>query len=147
FGYPESAAHALGLACRRAAWLRRPAGTIPRLDGIDRNGAAAVIAEALALGDDSWLDPRVVRRLLSSYGLPVVEERQAATPKEAADAASELGYPVVVKTAAPGVHKSDAGGVRLDLRDAEEVVVAALEIGGPVVVQRFVRGGAELLAG
>ncbi|HEX6763043.1 MAG TPA: GNAT family N-acetyltransferase [Gaiellaceae bacterium] len=147
FGYPESAAHALGLSCRRAAWLRRPAGSVLKLDHVDRDGAAKLVAEALAESDDRWLDPGHVRRLLLSYGLPLVDERSAETAQEAAAVASELGFPVVVKTAAPGAHKTESGGVRLDLRDAEEVAVAAREIGGAVVVQRYVRGGPELLAG
>ena len=46
-------------------------------------------------------------------------ERVAASADEAVAAAAELGFPVVVKTAAPGVHKTDIGGVALDLRDEE----------------------------
>jgi acyl-CoA synthetase (NDP forming) len=52
-----------------------------------------------------------------------------------------------VKTAAPGVHKTDIGGVALDLRDEAQVRAAAERIGGPVLVQRFVTQGTELLAG
>jgi acyl-CoA synthetase (NDP forming) len=53
----------------------------------------------------------------------------------------------VVKTAAAGAHKTESGGVALDLRDADQVRAAVERIGGPVIVQPFVRGGAELLAG
>ncbi len=66
---------------------------------------------------------------------------------EAVAAAGELGYPVVVKTAEPGAHKTEHGGVALDLRDEEAVRTAASRIGVPVIVQRFVTGGTELLAG
>jgi acyl-CoA synthetase (NDP forming) len=61
--------------------------------------------------------------------------------------AEELGYPVVVKTAAPGVHKTDIGGVALYLRDADAVRTAVERIGTPVIVQTFVGGKVELLAG
>ena len=88
FAYPESAARALGLAARRAAWLRRPAGEPPRLDRIDRTAATALIADALEPSDDVWLEPAAVRALLGAYGLPVVEERYAATPTAAVDAAT-----------------------------------------------------------
>ncbi len=47
FGSPEAAARALGLAARRAAWLRRPEGVVPELTGIDRAAARAVVTSAL----------------------------------------------------------------------------------------------------
>jgi acyl-CoA synthetase (NDP forming) len=47
----------------------------------------------------------------------------------------------------PGAHKTEQGGVILDLGDEEAVQAAAERLGGPVLVQRFVRGGTELLAG
>jgi acyl-CoA synthetase (NDP forming) len=147
FSYPESAARALGLAARRAAWLRRPAGALPELEGIDQAEASAVISGALASRSDVWLDPREVRALLTSYGLPLVRERYAATPEAAAAAAVEIGFPVVVKTAAAGVHKTESGGVHVDLRDAESVARATTQVGGPVIVQEYVKGGVELLAG
>ena len=93
FAYPESAARALGLAARRASWLRRPAGVVPTLEGVDRAAASSLIAEALALTDDLWLEPREARELLTAYGLPLVEERYAATPQAASLAATELRVP------------------------------------------------------
>jgi acetyl coenzyme A synthetase (ADP forming)-like protein len=147
FAYPESAARALGRAAERAEWLRRPHGTVPALDGIDREAAERVLADALASGDDVWLGPAETRELLLAYGVPLVEERVAATPEEAAAAARELGFPVVVKTAVAGAHKTELGGIALDLGDEAAVRAAAERIGGPVVVQPMVRAGAELLAG
>jgi acetyl coenzyme A synthetase (ADP forming)-like protein len=147
FGYPESAARALGRAAERAEWLRRPHGAMLALDGIDRAAGAEVVERALATAEDIWLDPAETRELLSAYGLPLVAERVAATPADAAAAAVELGFPVVVKTAAAGAHKTEGGGVVLDLADADAVRRAAERLGGPVVVQPMVRGGAELLAG
>jgi acyl-CoA synthetase (NDP forming) len=76
-----------------------------------------------------------------------VGERTAASVGEALAAANELGYPVVVKTAAPGAHKTDTGGLALDLAGDEAVREAVERIGVPVIVQPMVRGGAELLAG
>jgi acetyl coenzyme A synthetase (ADP forming)-like protein len=147
FAYPESAARALGLAARRASWLRRPAGVAPKLDGIDQAAASAIIANELASADDLWLESNGVRALLAAYGLPLVDERYAETPESAAVAATELGFPVVVKTAAAGVHKTETGGVHVDLRNAASVEKAAAQIGGPVVVQTYVEEGVELLAG
>jgi acyl-CoA synthetase (NDP forming) len=147
FSYPESAARALGLAARRAAWLRRPAGDVPALGDVDRPAATALVSEALSSSDDVWLEPAQARTLLASYGLPLVDERPAATPGEAVAAATELGFPVVVKTAAAGVHKTETGGVHVDVRDAASVRLAAEQIGGPVIVQPFVKAGVELLFG
>src|SRR6185437_16498191 len=86
-------------------------------------------------------------RLLGAYGLPFVPEQVVGTPEAAVDAARELGYPVVLKTAAPGVHKTEQGGIALDLADDAAVLEAARRIGAPLLVQPFVSGGAELLAG
>jgi len=147
FPYPESAARALGRAAARAEWLRRPAGSVPELDGIDRAAAADVVRTALGSTTDVWLDPAQTRALLGAFGIPLVAERLASTADDAAAAAAELGFPVVVKTALPGAHKTETGGVALDLGDEEAVRAAVLRIGGPVVVQRMVTGGAELLAG
>jgi acyl-CoA synthetase (NDP forming) len=76
-----------------------------------------------------------------------VPERVAADADEAAAAARELGFPAVVKSATAGAHKTETGGVALDLRDEAEVREAVERIGAPVLVQPLVRGGAELLAG
>ena len=147
FAYPESAVHALGLAVQRAQWLRRAEGVVPELDGIDATGARELVHELLAQSEDGWLDPDETRRLLGAYGLPLVPERRAETPDEAVAAAVELGLPAVVKTAVAGAHKTESGGVALDLRSEDEVRRAAERIGGPVIVQPFLSGGCELLAG
>ena len=148
FAYPESAARALGRVADRAEWLRRPQGAVPATpDGIDRARAEAVVASALAGSDDTWLDPAATRELLLAYGVPLVPERVAASVDEAVAAARELGFPIVVKTAMPGAHKTETGGIALDLADEEAVAAAAEHIGPPVIVQPMLKGGAELLAG
>ncbi|HET7745178.1 MAG TPA: GNAT family N-acetyltransferase [Gaiellaceae bacterium] len=147
FSYPESAARALGRAAERSEWLRRPQGTVPEPAGIDRAGGEAVVAGALARDDDVWLDAGEVRALLLAYGVPVVAEEVAQDPDGAVEAAKRLGLPVVVKSAAPGAHKTEVGGIALDLGTEASVRQAFERIGGPVLVQPMVAGGAELLAG
>jgi acetyl coenzyme A synthetase (ADP forming)-like protein len=147
FAYPESAARALGRVAQRADWLRRPQGSIPRVEGVDRGSAQAIVERVLAAGDDVWLEPTDARALLEAYGVAVVAERTAPTSDEAVKAAAELGYPVVVKTAAPGAHKTELGGIALDLADEAAVRAAVERIGLPVIVQPMVTSGAELLAG
>ena len=122
----------------RPAWCRSSSATATRL----RPSCARRSRPA-----DGWLDAEQTRRLLEAYGLPVVPERVAATKAAAVEAARELGFPVVLKTAAPGAHKTEQGGIALDLVDEAAVLEAAEKIGPPFLVQPFVRGGAELLAG
>jgi acetate---CoA ligase (ADP-forming) len=147
FAYPELAARALGRAAERAEWLRRPLGIELDVAGIEARTGAEVVASALARSDDLWLSPEELRRLLAAYGILLVPERSAADPAEAVSVASELGFPVVVKTAAAGVHKTESGGVALDLTGREAVRAAAKRIGGPVIVQPMIAEGIELLAG
>jgi acetyl coenzyme A synthetase (ADP forming)-like protein len=147
FDFPESAARALGHAADRAEWLRRPAGDSHELEGIDRSAAQELVADVLASSNDAWLTAGQVRRLFDAYGIPLVPERVAENPDEAAAAAQELGYPVVVKSAAPGAHKTESGGIALDLANAGDVRRAAERIGAPLLVQPQIAGGTELLAG
>ena len=147
FLYPESAARALGRLAQRADWLRQPHGIIPLLEGIDRDAAERVVERAFDNGDDVWLTPADTRELLVAYGLPLAAESLVDGPDEAAAAAEKLGFPVVVKTAAPGAHKTELGGIALDLPDGDAVRAAAERIGGSLIVQPMIGGGAELLAG
>jgi acetyl coenzyme A synthetase (ADP forming)-like protein len=147
FLYPESAARALGRLAQRADWLRRPHGIVPVLEGIDQAAAERVVERALGDGDDVWLTPADTRELLLAYGVPLVAESLVEGPEEAAAAAEQLGFPVVVKTAAPGAHKTELGGIALDLLDADAVRAAAVRIGGALIVQPMIPSGAELLAG
>ncbi|HUG88940.1 MAG TPA: acetate--CoA ligase family protein, partial [Actinomycetota bacterium] len=100
---------------------------------------------------DPWTEAEGLR-LLADYGLPVVEFREATTEDQAVAAASELGYPVVLKTATPdGGHKSDRDGVRLTLSSEEAVREAhrdlAERLGPDVLVARQVPEGVELALG
>jgi acyl-CoA synthetase (NDP forming) len=147
FAYPESAARALGLAVTRAEWLRRPAGTVPPPPKVDAAAARRIVDAVLEERSEAWLDAEATRGLLEAYGVPVVPEQVARTVEEAIEAGDELGLPVVLKTAAAGAHKTERGGIALDLRDTEQVRAAAERIGTPVLVQPMIMGGAELLAG
>ena len=120
--------------------------------------ATAVPPGLRSLPPGTLLGEREAKELLGSYGIPVVPERAAATPEEAVRAAAALGYPVAVKVDAPGLsHKTEIGGVRLNLADAGAVreafaaVTAAGEKAGAVVrgvlVSKMLTGGVEVLVG
>jgi acetate---CoA ligase (ADP-forming) len=90
--------------------------------------------------------------LLADYGIPVLPYRLVVNLADARQAANALGYPVVLKTAMPDIsHKSDVGGVMLNLTDEAAVERAYLDLeerlGSHVLVTRFVRGGVELVLG
>jgi acyl-CoA synthetase (NDP forming) len=126
-------------------------------NGIDQNGADAIIATALA-ESPGWLQPAETMELLHSYGIPAVRTALAATPEDAGRTAKDLGCPVALKAVAPGlIHKSDAGGVRLALSGATEVEAAARQMLADVatagyasngfVVQPLAPRGPELIVG
>jgi len=114
YTYPEAAARALGHAAARAAWLRRAAGQIPPLPGIDSAAGRAVVDRALAREERPWLGPDEVRDVLRAYGVTMPAQMLVHTPAEAADACRRLGAPVAVKATTRGaLHTSDVGDVRL----------------------------------
>jgi acyl-CoA synthetase (NDP forming) len=90
--------------------------------------------------------------LLADYGVPVTPARPAASAEEAIEAAETVGYPVVLKTAASGVaHKSDVGGVRPGLADADAVRAAyddvAGRLGPQVAIGAMAPAGVEVALG
>jgi acetyltransferase len=87
--------------------------------------AAEVIRLALDEGRSMLTEPEA-KTVLGAYGIPIVETRIAATPTEAAEVAADLGFPVALKLLSKDVtHKSDVGGVALDLESAYAVSGAA----------------------
>ncbi len=157
YAFPETAAIALARAARYREWREQPETAAPVFEDIRRDEAAAVIATALSRGD-GWLDAAETAALLRCYGLPLIEQRIAATANDAGTAAEEMGGEVALKAIAPGViHKTEAGAVRLHLRGAEEVRTAAAAMseqlkrqGQPptgFVVQSMAQSGVEMLVG
>lgn len=91
----------------------------------DRDKAQAVVRSALAEGRAMLSEPDA-KAVLAAYGIPVVNTRIAATVEEAIRIAPDIGFPVALKILSPDVtHKSDVGGVALDLENAEAVDAAA----------------------
>ncbi len=157
YQFPEEGAKALARAADRGEWLRRPEGRVPAVAGIRQEEAAAMLAEALADGP-RWLTVEESARLLDCYGLPVAPWRLVATPRQAGKAAAQLGGPVALKAVVPGLlHKTEAGGVRLNLRGSAAVTRAATGLARQLatagqrparfLVQRMATGVAELLVG
>ena len=90
----------------------------------DRTTAQAVLDAALANGQE-WLDPADSKAVLAAFGVPVVHSVPARSAREAAQVASQVGFPVVMKILSPDIpHKTDVGGVRLGLADKRGVRAA-----------------------
>jgi len=159
YTYPEATARALGHAAARAAWLRRAAGQIPSLPGIDGAAGRAVVDRALAREERPWLELDEVRDVLRAYGVAMPTQMLVHTPAEAADACRHLGAPVAVRRAARGAPHTPDGGVRLAVaspeaaaaayRDSEAVLIARgrEEAMDGALVQSMAPDGVECLVG
>jgi acyl-CoA synthetase (NDP forming) len=157
YAFPEAAALALARAARYGEWRRRPEPVPARLTDLRRDEAAALVAGALGRGA-GWLTPDEVAALLSCYGLPVASQRVVTDAGQAGAAARQIGGEVALKAIAPGIlHKTEVGGVRLNLHGADEVRTAAEEMGALLtskghppegfVVQQMVPKGVEMIVG
>lgn len=106
YPFPERAASALGALARRAAFLQ---------------AASAAKAET-ARPREVILQAESAEDLVAAYGIPTAPLKLASNADEAAQLASEMGFPLVAKIASPDIlHKSDIGGVLLNLDSVEAV--------------------------
>jgi len=158
YPFPERAAAALAAMVRYRQERERPSYAPIRFE-VDTAAVRKVLDEARAQGRVSIGDAEA-RAILEAYGFPLPPSRLAATPEEAIAAAEEMGYPVVLKVASPDIlHKTDVGGVRLnlrspaDVRDAFDLIVyrASRYVPGARIwgclVQKMVPPGREVLIG
>jgi len=163
--FPESATRTLAAMWHQQRITERPVGVELTLD-CDDDAVEALIDETLAAGR-TMLTEYDAMRLLDHAGVPVVPWRYAYAdgetplPRAAANAATTLGFPVAVKIVSPQVvHKSDVGGVALELGTAETVeravadmlrrvtekLGADVDVEG-VLVQRMAGKGTETIVG
>jgi acetate---CoA ligase (ADP-forming) len=156
FPFPERAARALRKAVEYAEWLDEPEGHRVAFDDVDRSAARYIIEAAVAdVGSDGdWLAPSDVDAILEAYGIRVPQSAVVQSADEAIAFGEALGAPIVLKVVSPSaVHKSDVGGVALDvsgreaIAEAYEQVIGAVPDPQGVLVQEFVHGGHEVLIG
>lgn len=156
YTFPEDAAHALAAMVRYRRWLERPAGAVPRFDDIRREDIRQVFDAARAAGRVQ-LTLAESQRVMEAAGVRVLPWQEAADVDAAVTAALALGGPVALKvSSARIVHKSESGGVRLNLsdpvgiRDAATAMLMrarAVDQDATLVVQRMARGGTEVIIG
>jgi acetyltransferase len=165
FAFPDSAAEAFTFMWRSHYNLQALYETPSLATGADattdaRTVAGLIVAAAREQGR-TVLTEVESKQVLAAYGIPTVETKVAASEGEAAAAASAIGFPVVLKLFSHTItHKTDVGGVQLNLADAEavrrafrEIEQAVLERAGPghfqgVSVQPMIKlDGYELILG
>lgn len=153
FPFPERAASALGALVKRAKMLatepqsHREYFESPRLS---RHRSPGQVRDSVASLDE----------LLKAYNIPTAPVKLACELHEAESIADELGYPVVMKIASPDIlHKSDVGGVILNLQNRESLVIAYTQILEDVMgakpeariegvhIQRQISSGQEVIVG
>jgi acetyl-CoA synthetase (ADP-forming) len=133
------------------AIVQRPLLLVPVVDEPTRCGSIELVVTTVTLSEFES------KRLLATYGVPVVSERLVTTPIEAQAAAEGLGFPVVVKLCGAGLtHKTERRLVRLGISSVDAVRSATSELLGraspadgevAVLVASMVRGDREFIAG
>jgi acetate---CoA ligase (ADP-forming) len=127
YRFPESAARALAELTRFTWWMKKPPTEVKTYKA-DKARAEKTMAKVRAAGRTFLMEPEAYE-VMEAYGFPVVRSQLTASPEEAAAAAEDIGYPVVMKITSPDViHKFDFGGVRVGLEDEVDVRAAFQEI-------------------
>lgn len=125
----------------------KPAAQEMNLEGVDVPGIRRVID---GIKENGYIAPQKVRELLNCAGIPMVPEFVSATKEELIAEAEKMGYPVVAKVVGP-VHKSDVGGVTLNIRSKEHLAaefdrMMQIKDATAVMIQKMI-SGMELFIG
>jgi acyl-CoA synthetase (NDP forming) len=155
YQFPEEMGRVLGKMASYAEWRRADPGTFPEFPDQRLADARHVAREALAARGPGWLSAEEARAVLEAAGLSLPPGGVARSAEDAARIATQIGFPVAAKLVSLEItHKTEHGGVALDLRDAAAVRAAyeAMEerLGGQmqgVLVQPMVKGAAEVMIG
>ena len=155
---PERAVTALKAMHEYGVWQRRPARQVVRFP-VNRRRVERIIyrrqrTDRLRLGEVKSKD------ILKAYGFQILEGRLTTSPEEAMEIARFIGFPVALKVISPSIiHKSDLGGVRLNLNSAQEVAdafdlmmlrinkLAPNAIIGGIYVEKMAEKGLEVIIG
>jgi len=155
---PDRAVRGLKAMCMYRDWQTRPLPIFPSFD-LDR-GRLRDLFDTAKRENRLEMGETEARAVLQACGVPVPASKLCASPDEAADFADSIGYPVVLKIASPDIlHKTDIGGVRMNLlsasavRDAFELItlrasrtLPEAEIWG-CLVQKQIMGDVEVIVG
>ena len=158
FMYAEEAADGLNRLNQQRLWMERAEGKIPTFD-VDYKRAQEIIAKSVNEGREQ-LTTRESIDVLDAYGIRVCKSGFAKSEDEAVTIADSIGYPVVMKmTSKTTSHKTDVGGVRVNIQSAEQLraeyqdLIAKLTEKGllegleGVIIQEMVKGNREMVCG
>jgi acetyl coenzyme A synthetase (ADP forming)-like protein len=127
YRFPEAAAHVCAELYRYHLSKERPEGEVRKFE-VDKAAVQKIFDERLAAGG-GYLEQLDAFKVLKAYGFPVCKTREVRELEELHKAGAEVGYPLVLKIAGRQViHKSDIGGVVLDIKDEKELVWAFVEM-------------------
>lgn len=158
YPFPERAVAAMDAMYRQRVWATSARSDTPAFD-VDKAKVRAMFDKVLASGRHE-LGEQESREVVTAYGFRVPRSKLARTGEEAVAIANEVGYPVVMKISSPDIlHKSDVGGVKVGLANAQEVESAFrgmvenvrrrmpdAQIDG-TLVQEMIKGGRECIMG
>jgi acetyltransferase len=158
YNFPEKGASALGALWKRAQIINNLNEEPILIDGV---GTAAVRSLFAEISSDNRLVPAATtERILDAYGIPLAKLHLAESAVTSSEISKQIGFPVVLKIAADGVsHKSDIGGIQLNLASDHEVQEAfqkltdAVHAQDPEIrirgayVQKMVSDGQEVIVG
>src|SRR5438309_695594 len=158
YRYAETAIRSLKAMLRFAEWSKTAEGKIQKFT-VNKKKVEKVFANVKEESRKNLLEEEG-QEVLRAYGFPIPKSILAKKDREAIQAAKKIGYPVVMKIASPQIiHKSDAGGVKIGLKNPQEVRAAFKEIIKNakkynknaiikgVLVQEMVKGGKETIIG
>ena len=156
YAFPESAAKAFAAMVRYQSWRVRDKETEAKsellIEDTDQKKVREIL-EKCRKDHRAQLLLTEAMDVLRAYGIPFVASKIVSSISEALDSAEEIGYPVVLKVSSPEmIHKTEIGGVTVDLRDEAELVRAFRRMEGKLdtssfLVQQMVSGGRETIIG
>ena len=158
YTYAEGSIRALKAMLTFTNWVKNSPGKITKFN-VKKNTVKKILDNAKKQKRSALLEEEG-QEILRAYGFPLPASKLAKSKKEAVAASKKIGYPVVLKIASPQIiHKSDAGGVKVNLQNAKDVENAfdtiiknakkynkKADIKGVLVVE-MVKGGKEMIIG
>ena len=158
YTYAEGSIRALAAMLKFSNWIKTPEGKIANFK-VDKLKAKKIFDKVKKEKRPNLLEEEG-QEVLKAYGLPLPKSALAKTEADAIKIAKQIGYPVVMKIASPQIiHKSDAGGVKVNLtndseiKEAFKIIIANAkkynknaEIKGVLIVE-MIKGGKELIIG
>ncbi|KPL81091.1 hypothetical protein ADN00_00770 [Ornatilinea apprima] len=155
--FPETPAAVLGAMSRYKDWKNKPADEPWIAPAYQREIASQLLGRN---NHSSSVGEADTRPILKAYGIPVIEGEFASSGSMAATIAEKMGFPVVMKIVSPDIlHKSDMGGIRLNISDPESVLTAFYEMVEDVqrkmpkahiegvLIERMATKGSEVIIG